>query len=165
MNDFNKTVRLGAARTYGGRGMSVYCSIKYIDGKLSISGVEGPLPSGNALGSCGQIDMHLKPEDIVTLAPGWTRGKIRQFLSVWRDWHLNDMQAGTPKQTEELKKHEFRDYGACHYTWASDLLTKAGLNPDDGYMYGSAWLTASVPNAALVWLQALPETDKTPAWV
>jgi hypothetical protein len=27
------------------------------DGRFSISGVIGPLPSGNALGGCGQIDM------------------------------------------------------------------------------------------------------------
>ena len=163
MNDFTKTVRLGSARTYGGRYYSTYCRIKFIDGKLSISGVEGPLPSGNALGSCGQIDMHLKPEDIEKLAPGWTRGKISNFLKVWGRYHLNDMKAGTSEQQAELRKHTFPGYPVSHYDWATEVLDNAGLNNE--YKYGSAWLREEVPQVALDFLQSLPDTDKAPAWV
>lgn len=167
MNDFTKTVRLGAQRTYGGRYYSTYAKIKLIDGRLSICGVEGPLPSGNCLGACGQIDMHMEPSDIINPAPGWSHGKIQRFLNVWQEWHLNDMRAGTPAQEAHIKAHkdEYPGFPTSHYTWASELLEKAGLNPDNGYKYGSAWLTVEVPDNVLSWLHALPDTDKRPAWV
>ena len=34
-----------------------------------------------------------------------------------------------------------------------------------GYKYGTKWLKVDVPASVLEWLQALPDTDKTPAWV
>ena len=163
MSDFNKVVRIGSAKTCG-RYYSIYCAIKYKDGRLSICGVEGPLPSGHAIGGCGQIDMHLS-DDLETFAPGWNRSKLRKFLAIWKEWHLNDMQAGTPEQTAELKKHEFPGYPVNHYTWAQDILKDVGLNPHNGYKYGHAWLKVDVPKDALAFLQSLPDTDRQPAWV
>lgn len=52
----NKTVRLGTTKLWK-RNANVFCKIQFVDGKLSITGVEGPLKSGNCLGSCGQIVM------------------------------------------------------------------------------------------------------------
>lgn len=165
MNNFNKTVRIGTAKTYGGRYYSIYCQIKFNDSNLSICGVEGPLPSGNAIGSCGQIRADLTPDDIKSFALGWHRGKMRQFLRIWKTYHLNDMKAGTPAQLAELERHKFPGYPTIYYTWASDILTEAGLNPDRDYKYGSAWLRIEVPQWELDFLQSLPETDKQPAWV
>lgn len=57
-------------------------------------------------------------------------------------------------------------YAAC------DALAAAGLNPDPGYMhngapyrYGSAWLCVGAPQDVLDFLQSLPDTDRTPAWI
>ena len=160
--NINKTIRIGTLNTCAG---SVFCKIKYTDNKLSISGVEGPMSNGNARGSCGQIDMHLKPEHIKDFAPEWSASRMRVFLEYWDTWHLNDMQAGTPNQTKELEKHEFPGYPVSHYDWACDVLTKAGLHPDDGYKYGSKWLKVDVPADVLAFLSALPDTDQEPAWV
>lgn len=92
-----KIVELGMARPkWTKRGYRVYAKIKYADGKLSITGVEGPLASGNCRGSCGQIDMH-KPH-IDELAPGWTRAMLRRFWDVWQEWRLNDMRQGCVHQ-------------------------------------------------------------------
>jgi hypothetical protein len=102
VKEIKKVVRVGTVEA-GKRRASVFCKIEYQAGKLSISGVVGPLPSGNCLGSCGQIDMGMKPSDFQTLAPGWTYGKIKKFLKVWDSWHLNDLHAGTPKQEAVLK--------------------------------------------------------------
>lgn len=161
--NFSKTVRIGTT-SIGRRNASVYCKITFKDGKLSITGVGGPLPSGNALGGCGQIDMHLKPSDIVNWAPGWNAGKMKRFLEVWKRWHLNDMVPGTPAQMEFVRKlpEGQRDYGN-----AADALANAGLSPDpeNGYQYGSAWLTEEVPEDVLQFLVSLPHTDKQPAWV
>jgi len=181
----NKVVRLGTVKRWeGGRSMSIYCEIRFTDDKLSISGVEGPLPSGNCLGACGQIDMHLRSEQAsIKLAPGWTRGKLARFFEVWERWHLNDLRAGTPEQMAELerRKAEYTDRSTSHYEWACKVLAEAGLlevpNPipapqDDVsrewpkmYRYGTAWLREEVPQDVLTFLASLPDTDRTPAWV
>lgn len=169
--DFRKVVRLGTANTYNGRAYSIYCKIEYENGRLSISGVEGPLASGNALGSCGQIDMHLRNEQkSIKLAPGWTRAKLRQFFDVWERWHLNDMKAGSVEQETWLRENpiakEEYAYPKSHYEVASKKLADAGLNPDStGYLYGHAWKHEEVPADVLDFLRSLPNTDKQPAWV
>lgn len=176
----NKVVRLGSINT-GRRWARVYCKIEFKEGKLSISGVEGPLSSGNALGSCGQIDMHLRDKQhAIKLAPGWTRSNLAKFFDVWKDWHLNDMKAGTPAQMAELAKHTFPGYPTNHYEWACAILKDAGLYEvqtgrevqnangqfvPETYKYGSAWLREDVPQDVIEFLTGLPDTDMQPAWV
>jgi len=161
-----KIVRLGTAKTYRGRAYSIFCKIEFKDGRLSISGVEGPLPSGNCLGACGQIDMHLRDQqDTITPAPGWDRDKLAHFFAIWNRWHLNDMRAGSPAQMAELAKHTYPGQPTSHYDWAKQTLAAAGLEPDNGYSYGSAWLTEEVPDSVIEWLTGLPDTDVQPAWV
>lgn len=111
-----KTVRVGTIKTRGGRRASVYCRVEYEEGRLSISGVVGPLPSGNCLGGCRQIDMdfdHARPEDNdprttnpiktsqINFAPGWSPSKWLDFLEIWKRWHLNDMNPGCEHQRAE----------------------------------------------------------------
>lgn len=173
----NKIVRLGTAKTYRGRSYSIFCKIKYENGKLSITGVEGPTVGGNALGACGQIDMRLRSgQQNIKLAPGWTRAKLARFFDIWEQWHLNDMKAGTPIQEAYLKEHK-ADYEAfkakankyvSYYEWATDALNKAGLNPapdKPNYAYGAAWLQTAVPCDVIEFLESLPDSDRQPAWV
>jgi len=172
MNDFKKIVRIGTCRTYGGRGYSVYCKIEYRGGKLSISGVEGPLPSGNCIGGCGQIDMHLRPSHFRTYARGWNTAKVLKFLEIWDQWHLNDLRAGTPRQMEALRSHwKANPNEARGYDKSREYLESIGLLLDvhpvkgDPHKFGSAWLTEPVPDEALEFLKSLPDADKEPAWV
>ena len=150
-SSINKVVRLGSVKTYAGRSASIYCKIKFKHGKLSISGVEGPLPSGNALGGCGQIDTHLRDEqESIKLAPSWTRDMIKRFFEVWSEWHLNDMNAECEHQRAFGWKYTTHSGQSC---------------PTCGYQIGTKWLRREVPEDVLDFLRALPETDKTPAWV
>jgi len=109
--EMKKTVRLGKTKI-GTQLVSVFCRIEITEGKLSISGVEGPRSNGDAVGGCGQIEMH-KPE-IVELAPGWNAKKLARFWDTWRQWHLNDMRSGCEHQrvkfnpTEEIILYYFR---------------------------------------------------------
>lgn len=148
MNDFTKIVRLGTMKTHDGRAYSVFCNIKYIGGKLSIFGVEGPLPSGNCLGAAGQIDMH-QPQ-ITNPAAGWNQAKFKRFFDIWRHWHLNDMNPTCEHQEARGETWETHPKAVC---------------PDCGYRLGSQWLTREVPEDAIDFLKSLPDTDKTPAWV
>lgn len=140
-----KIIRLGTIKT-GRRHASVFCNIKVTDGELSICGVEGPLPSGNCLGGCGQIVMSLKPRDIKP-APAWDYAKIREFLKLWDQWHLNHMRAGCAHQRERGEREVGKPCEVC------------------GYRYGSAWLKEPLPQHVVDFMASLPETDKTPAWV
>jgi hypothetical protein len=174
--DFTKVVRIGTARTYGGRAYSVYCKIKYSDGRLSITGVEGPTNGGNCLGGCGQIN--LLEAGIVNFAPGWDQGKLETFSQIWEQWHLNDMRASCEHQrnlgwdteridpTKETGWHVNID-NANLKGWVPEVaggyLSKPC--PVCGYKYGTAWLREDVPAVVLDWLRALPDTDQTPAWV
>ena len=161
MENFRKVVRLGT--THAPAPYSIYCRIEMKDNRLSISGVEGPLRSGNARGGCGQIEGHLKPEHINKFAPGWTHAKMREFLRIWGRWHLNDMRAGSPAQEAWVRDNV--PAGKRNYETVKAELKGAGLDPDNGYSYGSKWLAEEIPSEIADVLRALAESDKTPAWV
>lgn len=166
VDNFSKIIRLGTTPAHDNRRMDVFCKIEFTDGNLSITGVEGPRRSGNCKGGCGQIVMSMDDDYLATLLPakGWSRRTARQFVDTWNRWHLNDMVAGSPRQTAFLRT--LPEYPG--YEKALHLLKDAGLSPDhehDDYRYGSAWLREEIPADIVEFLAALPDTDKTPAWV
>jgi len=116
-----KTMRIGTMEIYNNKRASIYVKAEYKEGKLSISGVIGPLRSGNCLGGCGQIDMefsHKNPEDNdkrydhpttpeeISFATGWDKEKWFDLLDIWKEYHLNDMQAECEHQRKnwDMKK-------------------------------------------------------------
>lgn len=100
--DFRRVIRPGKVKLPWGQGtrlFDVFCKIEYKAGRLSISGVEGPMENGNARGGCGQIDMHLEGgRKVYDLAPGWTSPMIIKFFAAWKEWHLNDMSPSCEHQ-------------------------------------------------------------------
>lgn len=82
--------------------------------------------------------------------------KAQRMLAIWREWHLNDMVAGSPAQREWLKANPIdpaeHAYPKSHYEVACAKLEAEGLNPDPSYThngkpyrYGSAWLSRELP--------------------
>ena len=77
----------------------------------------------------------------------------QRLAAIWREWHLNDMIAGSPAQEAWLAANPVTAvYPESHYTKACAALTAAGINPDPGYLhngkpyaYGSAWLKRDIP--------------------
>lgn len=163
----DKVIRLGTVRDG-----SIFARIQFADGKLSITGVIEPMANGNSRGSAGQCIMSFKEYDWrgyqsvadITPAPGWTPELVKRFFDAWDRWHLNDMKAGTPAQEAFLRANPIND-AMDHYGKACAALKAAGLNPDGGYRYGSAWLKEEVPADVLEFLCSLPDTDVKPAWV
>jgi hypothetical protein len=136
---------------------SVFTIIRYRDGRLSITGVEGPFASGNCAGGCGQIDMG--DWSAYEAAPGVDLAKLKV---IWKRWHLNDMHAGTPRQMQALRTHEAEITDMIreshdYYQAAQEVLTQLNLLVDDGYEYGSAWLSEEVPTEVLQFLHDLPD--------
>jgi hypothetical protein len=129
--------------------------------ELSITGVIGPKANGDARGGCGQTGV---PADI-DFAPGWDADSAAKLAEIWKRWHLNGMQAGSPAQAAWLREHLVTAvYPESHFDKVKVALTDAGLEPDasflhndEPYHYGSAWLYEAVPTDVLEWLQDLPD--------
>lgn len=96
--------------------------------------------------SCGQ-----NVEEVCAYFPNDKRAQ--RMLAIWREWHLNDMKAGSPAQEAFLKANPVkRTYQDTHYDTAITSLRAAGLQPDETYLYdgkpysyGSAWLHVNLP--------------------
>ena len=172
MQAIDKIVRLGTI-DIDGQQRDVFCKIRFSDRNLSITGVEGPKPNGDAFGSSGQIIHHmdLKYRGQLHRAPGWPPFQMAFFCEIWNRWHLNNMVRGSPAQMAFLRANPVEAvYPESHYEKASEALEAVGLNPDKShsggpYKYGSAWLREEVPPDVLDFLSRLPETDKEPPWV
>lgn len=180
--DFQKTVCVGSKRpSRTARWFHAFCKIKYVDGKLSITGVEGPMFNGNCHGSCGKIVDGLVGE-IVKYSPGWNAKKLQKFVDIWNKWHLNNMRAGCEHQRAanwsenridpaELPddRHTNRDERGILAMWVRPSEHPKGLLckpcPVCGYEYGSEWQFEEVPNDVLMFLKGLPESKTKPAWV
>jgi len=121
-----KVIRIGTAKAYD-RTMNVYCSIKFEGGKLSISGVEGPLSNGDCLGSCGQTQTPVK--EIKEYAEGWDKDNHQRFLDEWKAWHLNDMRAGCQHQRAEFDTS--KNIELIDYSW-SDFFHKTRKQAGNG---------------------------------
>jgi hypothetical protein len=93
-----------------------------------------------------------------TIAKMYSKNKeVQLIVELWRKYHLNDMNAGSPKQTEYLASlGEYKSY-----EWACEELKKVGLlydkefSPDKPYKYGSAWLYREIPKEDLETIKSI----------
>ena len=191
MENFVKVIHPFDSKLYGDRFYPVFCKIEFKDGRLSITGVEGPTVGGNCHGSCGQIQWdyaHRNPEhddkrntnptkpEELRFAPGWNAEKWLDLLEAWELWHLNDLHAECPHQAALGWTYE-EHHGD---TIVTELFTTrqgetevserydefAGhVCPVCGYRIGSLWLTVEVPEEVIAFLKSLPDTDRRPNWV
>lgn len=82
------------------RAGNLYVLIRYNVERLSLSGVVGPLPNGDAIGDCGQIRSEL--HKLTKLRPGWTLDTVSRLHETWRRWHLNDLRPWCEHQRDTL---------------------------------------------------------------
>lgn len=153
----DKIVHIGLTNDCG----NLFCRIKINNGKLSITGVEGPKRNGDAMGSCGQIIMH--QWGIKQFSDGWTINLMNQLRDIWDKWHLNDMRAGNTDQTKCLRDAG-KYTGSDWYLWACEHLKKHGLYNNNGYVFGTKWLFEPLPKDVVDFLESLPESKITPTW-
>lgn len=85
-------------------------------------------------------------------APNETVSKLIEF---WKEYHLNDMCAGTKAQTELIKTmNEKFDYDRV-----CDFLEKNNMIVDKGYRYGTNWLSREFPKDEL--MRIIEEIEST----
>lgn len=88
-----KVINPCTCKVYGGKSgnesmANAFAEITFEGGRLSISGVIGPMSNGNCRGSAGQCTDAIRAG---TPANGWTREMLDKFCDIWDRWHLNDM--------------------------------------------------------------------------
>ena len=109
--------------------------------------------TGDWRGLHGQIDEYLTDKSL-TPCVGFDYSDLKKIQNIWERWHLNDMRAGTPKQEsfvrDWLNNHKF------DYTEICMALSEVDLLNDNGYKYGSSWLTEKVPDEVIKYLFSLP---------
>lgn len=146
MAKIEKTFLLGKVAQPGHRGLcDVEIDVRW-DGKSFAASAAIWLPSRRDI-ICGGQNL----EEACGYFPD--NQLAQRILAVWREWHLNDLTAGSPAQEAWLKANPIEaKYPESHYDKASKALAEAGLNPDpnyqhDGkpYKYGHAWLTREIP--------------------
>ena len=75
-------------------------------------------------------------------------GLFLKIYSLWKQYHLNDLTPGTPKQMAFLSTIQ-KPINAEFYTWECEQLEKVDLLIDDlngkPYKYGTSWLTNTIP--------------------
>ena len=79
---------------------------------------------------------------------------FKKIHRLWKQYHLNDMHAGTVAQEEALVNANLmgRDYD---YRKCCDYLESIGLLEDNGYRYGTAWLKRDIPVEDITEIQNL----------
>jgi len=94
-------------------------------------------------------------EEVVAHFPNDTRAQT--LLKIWRDYHLNDMCAGSPAQRFAIDKYfSANPQEPRTYENIISMLEGQGLNPDPYfthkgalYRYGSAWLSQTIPETVI----------------
>lgn len=98
--------------------------------------------SASCKGRSGQFLNYIQENGEKYIMPDEKRVLYNRICDIWREYHLNDLQSGTKKQTkaltEELNKVD-------HYKEACKYLENVGLFEDRGYKYGHDWLCKEIP--------------------
>jgi len=96
--------------------------------------------SGEYKGGLGQVFDRVNPAN----------EQQQKLINLWKDWHLNGMNAGTPVQQEAIEK--WKDEGNEYdYEKIVEYLKSIGLyevpHPKTGepYKYGHGWITKDLP--------------------
>lgn len=178
---FTRVFKVGTVASGNGGYLPVWITVEFGPDRLN-PGKPGPVLSiTGAIGrqSFGQIDMSFEGKYAYRIAhftPAWDHARFSTLRRVWSRWHLNGMRAGTPDQTDAIRtflkgtQYPEGDYThQCAYLASLDLLIDA-YDYGDGsgywpYKYGSAWLFALVPQAAIDFLRAIENTPNPPSYL
>jgi hypothetical protein len=82
----------------------------------------------------------------------------KDLLSIWRKWHLNDMQSGTPEQMSAIKGIDGYDKQVQHLKKINLYEVPHPTKPGETYKYGTSWLTKRLPTNLIKTIKKLIQT-------
>lgn len=110
--------------------------------------------------NCQQIDAINKYRSRV---PEWKLRDFDRLMQIWRDYHLNDLTAGT--FTQEKAIQEWKKTHKYNYDGARRYLEECGLLVDKGHTYGADWLCRPIPFEDIDFLMKLPKIWTEDDWI
>lgn len=90
------------------------------------------------LANCGQVVDYLDDTDV----------KQSRIKEIWNKYHLNDIHAGTRRQEQALTE-KFGAINANIYSEMCEYLKSINLFYDEGYKFGSQFLTWEIPKEVI----------------
>ena len=100
---------------------------------------------GSGMGTAGQCLDTFKNKAFQYIMPEEKQMLFNRIFKIWKEYHLNDMQSGTIRQTKCLLDADKTLHYASNYTKGCEYLKEYNLLFDNGYKYGSAWLCKPIP--------------------
>lgn len=142
--------------------LDLFITITLTPSQLCITGVIDPKANGDSHGPSGQLllDGHLSLE---TLYPGWTPEMVGRLFQIWDEYHLNNMQAGSPAQmavVNSLPRNTAYEGQVKALAEAGLLIDQSYLHNGKPYRYGTAWLRIEVPEDVMKFIETLPAAKK-----
>lgn len=103
-----------------------FVKVEFDNGRLSISGVIGPMANGNCKGSAGQCVDEIRNGTPVN---DWTPEMLKKLCDIWDEWHLNDMRPYCEHQKalgwDKLASKEVKLYNYTLNSFARDKQKEA----------------------------------------
>ena len=131
--------------------------------KINLVEIEIELRTDNVLSICGNVWNNLKTDivsggqNLDTLKPYFKHDSLfNKLCLLWKNYHLNDMQACTPLQMAHLETVHHKCTDSNWYDWAClelekvELLTTTYKNKP--YKFGSQWIKKEIPQDILEFL-------------
>lgn len=118
------------------------------------------------LSICGSV-WNSKKTDIImggqcldSLKPFFKHNKKFNYLfTIWNEYHLNDMKAGSPLQEAFIKNLNLKQYdyeSVCkELKNAGLLIDESYIHNDKPYQYGTAWLFNPIPDSVKNYIQTI----------
>lgn len=84
---------------------------------------------------------------------------MKTICKIWKEYHLNTMQAGTKRQQNTLIKNHLNAW-ANYYNECCNFLEQKKLLIDRGYKFGSGWLCKKLPIKIINFIKGLESGTK-----
>lgn len=126
---------------------------------LSISGY-ARLKSRKDWAYGGQIQDHLTPDNIKQYAID--RYTVDKLVTIWKHWHLNDMQGACIHQEEGAHVEPNTNIWREREAWDTMIKEQTAKCPE-GYSYGSAWLIKPLPSRVIAEIHQLMRLQEATA--
>jgi hypothetical protein len=145
---FNRRVRIGRTKEYGRHPVYLEAIIKEKVREAKRNTDLKPVKNyktlsimGHSKNFGGQIYDELNEKNIDFEVP---KQRVDKIKSIWKQWHLNDLKAGTKRQEKALAK--MGGVNANKYDEQVNFLKKKRIYNDKGYKFGTSWLVEELPN-------------------
>lgn len=143
---FTRTANINVEIHYKEREFKKYDTFEFVKGGYILSIVGDIFDSNIDLYCGGQCKDELEKYIGTLNLNKNTMELFHKLLNYWNEYHLNDLKAGTKKQTEFLKQHDSKN---MDYKKSVELLKNNGLYEDNNYKYGYGWLYKEIPNTVI----------------